>query len=146
MLKKKKKKIQKHFYFFKCYSFPSPENIPSLKYSSGERRLALSQIILWHLGPSRVLFLGSHRLESQFDWSGVLSGCIFKLIKIKCLWLTVYLQWGFPIAVAAFLCAIYSALMGLFLCSWQVEKWGVYFCCFLFLLSFVVYVILEETA
>lgn len=33
-----------------------------------------------------------------------------------------------------------------FLCSCQVEKWGVYFCCFMFLLSFVVYTILEETA
>lgn len=93
------------FLIFKCYSFPSPENILSFIYWSGEGKLALSQIILRHFGPNKVLFLGSNELESQYDWSGVLSGCIFKLIKMKCLWLTVYLQWGVPAAAAAFVCA-----------------------------------------
>lgn len=73
-----------------------------------------------------VFFLGSHGLDSQFDWSGVLSGCIFKLVKMKCLWLTVFLQWSFPVAAAAFLCVTYSALMGLFYVADRLRNGGLF--------------------
>lgn len=132
MLKKKKKNYRSTFYF------PSPKNTPYLKYSSSEGKLALRLINLWYFWPNKVLFLGSRRLASQFDWFGVSLECVFKLIKMKCLWFTVCLQW-LSCSSSYLSMATYSDVMQLFHVAGRLRNGGVISAvfCFIFHLWFI---------